>query len=289
MARQSQPPRDEAQATGPAPARVEAAQGRAKRQARSVRPEGTKGHTPFKDASPADREALVREYLPLVKKIARGLARRSTDPVEDLVQVGSIGLLEAINRYEIGHNTEFKTYAVHFITGHIRHYLRDRQNLLRGPRVLQELSYRLSQVAAKLTQQMGRDPSNQELAEILAVSLEQVDQVKMYDRRVTVLWLDQESSDGEEDEQRSLLDTLSEGRLGLSTRDELDDRLVLSEAMEHLPEGQKKLLELRYFQDLTQAELSRRLGISQMEVCRRLKKAEKQLRVALTPTGMGPR
>jgi RNA polymerase sigma-B factor len=237
----------------------------------------------FHASTPKEKQKLVNEFLPLVKKIARGLARRSTDPVEDLIQVGSIGLLEAINRYETGHNTEFKTYAVHFITGHIRHYLRDRQNLLRGPRVLQELSYRLSQVANKLTQQMGRDPSNHELAEALDIPLDQVDQVKMYDRRVTVLWLDQESGDGDDDEQRSLLDTLSDGRTSVDNREDLDDRLVLVEAMEHLPDAQRKLLELRYFQDLTQAELSRRLGISQMEVCRRLKKAEKQLKLAMIP------
>lgn len=237
----------------------------------------------FQASTPRQKEKLVAEFLPLVKKIARGLARRSTDPVEDLIQVGSIGLLEAINRYETGHNTEFKTYAVHFITGHIRHYLRDRQNLLRGPRVLQELSYRLSQVTNKLTQQMGRDPNNQELADALDVSIDQVDQVKMYDRRVTVLWLDQESGDGEDDEQRSLLDTLSDLRTSIDNREDMDDRLVLVEAMEHLPDAQRKLLEMRYFQDLTQAELSRRLGISQMEVCRRLKKAEKQLKIAMVP------
>ena len=79
-------------------------------------------------------------------RLLMGLARRSSDPVEDLIQVGSIGLLEAIDRYETGHNTEFKTYAVHYITGHIRHYLRDKQNLMRGPRVLQELSYRLNKI-----------------------------------------------------------------------------------------------------------------------------------------------
>ena len=237
----------------------------------------------FKSFSPKDKEKLVQEYLPLVKKIARGLARRSTDPVEDLIQVGSIGLLEAINRYETGNNTEFKTYAVHFITGHIRHYLRDRQNLLRGPRVLQELSYRLSQVTAKLTQELGRDPSNDELAYVLDVSLDQVDQVRMYDRRVTVLWLDQESGDSDDDEQRSLLDSLSDARNGIDGRDDLDDRLTLIEAMGHLPDTQRQLLEMRYFHDLTQAELSRRLGISQMEVCRRLKKAEKQLKLAMLP------
>ncbi len=239
----------------------------------------------YKGASPQEKERLVNEYLPLVKKIARGLARRSTDPVEDLIQVGSIGLLEAIERYETGHNTEFKTYAVHFITGHIRHYLRDRQNLLRGPRVLQELSYRLSQVTAKLTQEFGREPTNAELARALDVTPEQVDEVKLYDRRVTVLWLDQEGSEGEDDEQRSLLESLSDPRFSGEARDELDERLVLTEAMNRLPQSQRELLEMRYFQDLTQAELSRRLGISQMEVCRRLKKAEKQLRAVLTPPG----
>lgn len=241
----------------------------------------------FKGASPQEKEKLVNEFLPLVKKIARGLARRSTDPVEDLIQVGSIGLLEAIERYETGHNTEFKTYAVHFITGHIRHYLRDRQNLLRGPRVLQELSYRLSQVTAKLTQEYGREPTNAELARALDVSPEQVDEVKLYDRRVTVLWLDQEGSEGEDDEQRSLLESLSDPRFSGEARDELDERLVLTEAMNRLPQSQRELLEMRYFQDLTQAELSRRLGISQMEVCRRLKKAEKQLRAVLAPPGRG--
>lgn len=243
-------------------------------------PERTKA---FAGISPSQKEKLVADHLPLVKKIARGLARRSTDPVEDLIQVGSIGLLEAIERYETGHNTEFKTYAVHFITGHIRHYLRDRQNLLRGPRVLQELSYRLSQVTARLTQEFGREPTNQELADILQVTKEQVDEVKVYDRRVTVLWLDQEGNDSDDDEQRSLLESLSDPRFSSESREEYDEKLVLTEAMSRLPEAQRQLLEMRYFHDLTQAELSRRLGISQMEVCRRLKKAEKQLKTVLTP------
>lgn len=238
----------------------------------------------YQSLSAKEKARLVAKFLPLVRKIARGLARRSTDPVEDLIQVGSIGLLEAINRYELGHNTEFKTYAIHFITGHIRHYLRDRQSLLRGPRVLQELSYRLSQVSSRLTQEMGRDPSNQELAEALSMPIEQVDQVRMYDRRVNVLWLDQEGAESEDDEQRSLLDLLSDTRGDLGAQNELDERLVLVDALDHLQASQRELLELRYFQDLTQAELSRRLGISQMEVCRRLKKAERQLRVSLLPS-----
>ncbi|HEY9722811.1 MAG TPA: sigma-70 family RNA polymerase sigma factor [Oscillatoriaceae cyanobacterium] len=232
----------------------------------------------YAGASPKEKEKLVHEYLPLVHKIARGLARRSTDPVEDLIQVGSIGLLEAINRYETGHNTEFKTYAVHFITGHIRHYLRDRQTLVRGPRALQELSYRLRQVTQELSHRLGREASNHELAEALNVTTEQIDQARVYDRRVTVMWLDQECGGDDDDEQRSLLNTLADPSSSHAHFSERDERLVLTEAMRHLPDSQRELLKMRYFDDLTQAELSRRLGISQMEVCRRLKKAEKQLR-----------
>ncbi len=92
------------------------------------------------------------------------------------------------------------------------------------------------------------------------------------------MWLDQESGDGEDDEQRSLLNTLADPLTSHAHANERDERLVLTEAMRHLPDGQRELLQMRYFDDLTQAELSRRLGISQMEVCRRLKKAEKQLR-----------
>ena len=232
----------------------------------------------YASATPKEKENLVNDYLPLVHKIARGLARRSTDPVDDLIQVGCIGLLEAINRYELGHNTEFKTYAVHFITGHIRHYLRDRQTLVRGPRALQELSYRLRQVTQELGHRLGREATNHELAEALNVSMDLIDQARVYDRRVTVMWLDQESGDGDEDEQRSLLNTLADPATVNDVSNERDERLVLREAMRHLPDTQRELLTMRYFDDLTQAELSRRLGISQMEVCRRLKKAEKQLR-----------
>jgi RNA polymerase sigma-B factor len=236
----------------------------------------------YAGASPKEKQRLVNEYLPLVHKIARGLARRSTDPVDDLIQVGSIGLLEAINRYETGHNTEFKTYAVHFITGHIRHYLRDRQTLVRGPRALQELSYRLRQVTQELGHRLGREASNQELAVALNVSPDLIDQARVYDRRVTVMWLDQETGDGEEDEQRSLLTTLADPTSSNAHQNERDERLVLTEAMKHLPDHQRELLQMRYFDDLTQAELSRRLGISQMEVCRRLKKAEKNLRLIVS-------
>ena len=235
-----------------------------------------------------EREALVLEYLPLVRKIARGLARRSTDPIEDLVQVGSIGLLEAIDRYEYGHNTEFKTFAVHYITGHIRHYLRDRQSLMRGPRALQELSYRLSQVTNALSHQLGRDPTDAELAAQLDIPVKQIDEVKQYDNRVSVYWLDQETR-SDEDDSRSLLETLQDPRTHRVTQDDQDEKLTLRDAIALLSRQQQELLEMRYFHDMTQAEVARRLGVSQMEICRRLKRAIKQLHAIMqvSPAGAG--
>ncbi len=232
----------------------------------------------YAGATPKEKEKLVNEYLPLVNNNARGLARRSTDPVEDLIQVGNIGLIKAVDKFNPLVGSSFKTYATYFITGHIRHYLRDRQTLVRGPRALQELSYRLRQVTQELSHRLGREATNQELAEALNVSTDLIDQARVYDRRVTVMWLDQETGDGEDDEQRSLLNTLADPTTSNAYTSERDERLVLTEAMRHLPDSQRELLKMRYFDDLTQAELSRRLGISQMEVCRRLKKAEKQLR-----------
>jgi len=227
--------------------------------------------------SAQERSALVQNYLPLVKKIARGLARRSSDPVDDLIQVGSIGLLEAIDRYEFGHNTEFKTYAVHYITGHIRHYLRDKQSLMRGPRVLQELSYRLNKITKDMTQVLGREPTNGELAQALAISREKVDEIKVYDRRVTVLWLDQVNGEHDEDGSYSLMNMLSDTK----SAEGQEEHMVLVEAIDRLQPIEREILELRYFHDLTQAELSRRLKLSQMEVCRRLKQAEVRLRAML--------
>lgn len=223
------------------------------------------------------KEEVVKEFLPIVRKIATALARRSTDPVEDLIQVGTIGLLEAFERYEDGYDTEFKTYATHFITGHIRHYLRDKQNLFKGPRALQELSCRLHQITNNLTQKFGRKPTNLEIADALEVTVERIDEIKIYDRRVTVLWLDQELLNSDDEENCSLWDFVSNAK-SKHPNDEIENRLVLLDAIEKLPLMQKDLLKLRYFQDKTQSEISQYLGISQMEVCRKLKKAEKQLK-----------
>ena len=223
-------------------------------------------------------EEIVKQFTFLVKKIAYSLARRSTDPVEDLIQVGMIGLLESHKRYDPNQRAAFKTYATHFITGHIRHYLRDKQQLLRGPRALQELSYRLFTVEKKLKQEFKRDPSNHEIANALELPLENIEEVRNYQRKTRMLWLDQERSYGENDK-HTLLDSVADDQG--SSQNKMDTRLYLMEGIERLSETDQKLITLRYFKDLTQADIARRLDMSQMEVCRKIKQAEKKLKKLL--------
>jgi len=234
--------------------------------------------TPTNMATTLEPEQVVREFAPLVYKIARNLARRTVDPVEDLVQVGMIGLLEAQRRFDKTQNASFKTYATHFITGHIRHYLRDKQQLLKGPRSLQELSYRVQNSEKKLKQQLKRDPSSEEIAQDLETSLQHVEEAQNYLQQMRMLWLDQTYTDSSQ-ETRTLMDTLSDEHSLLESQ--IDTRIYIEEGIRQLSELDQQLLLLRYFEDLTQAAIAKELDMSQMDVCRKLKQAEKKLRKKL--------
>lgn len=106
---------------------------------------------------PVLRDCIIQASLPLVKRIAYGLARRSTDPVEDLIQVGSIGLIKAVDQFKPDAGAKFQTYATHLITGEIRHYLRDKTAMIRAPRELQELSFRINRLVQNLASRLGRE------------------------------------------------------------------------------------------------------------------------------------
>jgi RNA polymerase sigma factor (sigma-70 family) len=230
-------------------------------------------------------EQVVQDYAALVYKIAHTLSRRTVDPVEDLIQVGMIGLLESHRRYDPTQAASFKTYATHFVNGHIRHYLRDRQQLLKGPRSLQELTYRVQMAQKELKQKYKRLITPDDVAQHLGIAPEQVDDALNYARKAKMLWLDQRYGSGGEDESRTLLDTLPDEESGLQQR--MDTRILIDEGLRQLSELDQNLLRLRYFEDLTQANIARHLDMSQMDVCRKLKQAEKRLRKILyTPTDL---
>jgi len=221
------------------------------------------------------RDLIVLAYLPFVKKIAYGLARRSTDPIEDLMQIGSVGLLKAIDQYDTNLGASFKTYATYLITGEIRHYLRDKGNMIRAPRELQELSFRINQLIQELTTKLSRIPTDLEIAEVLEIPVNKVSEVTEVDRRKQMVSLDQVVSGSSESEQ-----TFADRLVDDKYQDFLmaqEDRIMLGEAVELLSDSLKEVIKLSFFEDLSQNDIAKRLNISQMQVSRRLKKAIAEL------------
>jgi RNA polymerase sigma-B factor len=233
-----------------------------------------------KSRDPELRDQIIQLALPLVKRIAYGLARRSTDPVEDLIQVGSIGLIKAVDQFRPDAGAKFQTYATHLITGEIRHYLRDKTAMIRAPRELQELSFRINRLVQSLTAKLGREPLDVEIAYELQIPVSRVTEAYEVDRRRTLVSLDQALS-GENNGEQSLIDTLEDGKY-YSTQLAKEDRLMLTEAIKQLRDGLREVVQLTFYEDLSQTEVARRLGISQMQVSRRLRAATSELHKIIT-------
>lgn len=221
------------------------------------------------------KNLIVHFYLPLVKKIAHGLARRQTDPVEDIVQVGYLGLMKAIEQYDESFGTSFKTYATHRITGEIRHYLRDKISIIRAPRELLELSFRMNLILEKLKRKLGRPPSELELAEELQTTVKRVNEVIEVDRRKQTISLDQIINISEND-QNTLMEKLVDNKYQ-EYQNFQEERMMIMEAVELLPENLKQVIKMSFFEDLSQVEIAEKIGISQMQVSRRIKKATEEL------------
>jgi RNA polymerase sigma-B factor len=227
-----------------------------------------------------DYTALLKEYRPYIEKITKGLARRKTDPIEDLIQVGSIGLLKAAKRYHHQGGSSFKTYATYYITGEIRQYLRDKMSLIKTPRTLSQLYYRFNQVVETLAVSLGRNPSNLEIAEALQSTPTQVEQLHGYERRREVVPLDEFLSHQDTEgrplylEEALHLESLAVmGSLqALEETTQLETRLMLDQALKSLSSEQRSLIEYLFYQQLTQQETAQRLGTTQMQVSRKLKK-----------------
>ena len=124
------------------------------------------------------KELVVLACMPIVKKVARSLARRSTDPVEDITQVGSLGLIKAVDLYNPEISKNFKSYATYLITGEIRHYLRDKTTIIRAPREIKELSFRVHKLTMELTEKLGKIPTDKDIAEALQMPQEKVEEYR---------------------------------------------------------------------------------------------------------------
>ncbi len=218
------------------------------------------------------RDQIVARVMPYVKKIAHGLARRSSDPVEDLIQVGNIGLLKAIDKFNPLVGTSFKTYATYFITGEIRHYLRDKTAMIKAPRQMYELYYRINQIVHKLTEYLGRTPTDLEIAEELQCPVTKITQAQDIERRRLPVSLDQYLVNDNGGNETVYMERLVD-HAQTEFRETHENRLVIERAMANLKPDLRDVITMTYYEDLSQTEIAERLGISQMQVSRRLRKA----------------
>jgi RNA polymerase sigma-B factor len=218
------------------------------------------------------RNRIVERCLPYVRKIAYGLARRSSDPVEDLVQVGNIGLLKAIDKFNPLMGSRFKTYATYFITGEIRHYLRDKTAMIKAPRQMYELYYRINQIIQRLTEHLGRTPTDVEIAEELQCPVSKITLAQDIERRRLPVSLDQFLvSDGTGSEMVYIERLVDQNQSDLTELRE--NRLLVERALSLLKPELRDVVRMTYYEDMSQTEIAERLGISQMQVSRRLRKA----------------
>lgn len=214
---------------------------------------------------------IVENGMFLVKKIAGNISAQSGISNEDLVQVGSIGLIKAIEFFNPDKNTRFKTYASYFIRGEIKHYLRDKASIIKAPRELQELVFKISTAVKQLKEEGFEDPTEEQIAEAVGVSVKKIHEVMELELCKSTLSLDQAISSVDDDD-LTLIDKIPSGDYQ-EFMNSYENKLMLAAAIKKLPKDLQEIVEMSYYQDLNQREISEKINISQMQVSRRLKKA----------------
>ncbi|MCX4528003.1 MULTISPECIES: RNA polymerase sigma factor SigF [unclassified Streptomyces] len=220
------------------------------------------------------RNRLVRMHLPLVEHLARRFRNRG-EPLDDLTQVATIGLIKSVDRFDPDRGVEFSTYATPTVVGEIKRHFRDKGWAVRVPRRLQELRLSLTTATAELSQQHGRSPTVHELAERLGISEEEVLEGLESANAYSTLSLDVPDTD---DESPAVADTLGSEDEALEG---VEYRESLKPLLEGLPPREKRILLLRFFGNMTQSQIAQEVGISQMHVSRLLARTLAQLREKL--------
>nr|WP_203645898.1 RNA polymerase sigma factor SigF [Streptomyces sp. SID14478] len=220
------------------------------------------------------RNQLVRMHLPLVEHLARRFRNRG-EPLDDLTQVATIGLIKSVDRFDPERGVEFSTYATPTVVGEIKRHFRDKGWAVRVPRRLQELRLALTTATAELSQLHGRSPTVHELAEKLAISEEEVLEGLESANAYSTLSLDVPDTD---DESPAVADTLGAEDEALEG---VEYRESLKPLLEDLPPREKRILLLRFFGNMTQSQIAQEVGISQMHVSRLLARTLAQLREKL--------
>jgi RNA polymerase sigma-B factor len=221
------------------------------------------------------REALVHLHLPLVEHCARRFRNRG-EPFEDLVQVGTIGLIKSIDRFDLERGVEFSTYATPTIIGEIKRYFRDKGWAIRVPRRLQELRMQIGSAGADLTQTLGRSPTPRELAARIGCSVDDILEGIESSNAYATLSLD--AGENDEDGAASMLDAIGVDDENIQ---HVEIRESIKPLLDRLDAREKRILLLRFFRNMTQSQIAEEIGVSQMHVSRLLSRTLEQLRTSL--------
>lgn len=213
---------------------------------------------------------IVTQMYPVIKNIARTIARRSTDPIEDLTQAGFIGLLKAIDKFNIKRNDNFRVYAGYLIIGEMKHYLRDKLTTIRVPRHIQELSIRIRNFVKTLTMEEVQALTSDEVASALRVSPRAIDVAIQAERRRDTLSLEEVYKT--EEGSLNYEEMLSEDNYTEKAEYE-DVRIIFEDVINKLPPEHKVIIDMYYKQDMSQKEIADALLIQPMSVSRKIKQA----------------
>ena len=226
-----------------------------------------------REGDPAAREQLVNRFLPLARQLARRY-QRGGEQLDDLVQVASLGLLKAIDRFDPARETAFSSFAVPTILGELKRHFRDKGWAVRVPRDLQELAVKVDRVADEMSRELGRAPTPAEIAQRTGSSLEQVLEAREASAAYRAVSLDRPRTD-EEDEGESYADAVGAEDPGYRLA---EDAATVQRLMRALSDREREVLRLRFEEDLTQSEIGQRVGVSQMHVSRLIRQSVARLR-----------
>lgn len=214
-------------------------------------------HAGDKDA----REKLISDNMGLVWSIVRRFEHRGHER-EELFQIGCIGLIKAIDKFEVAYEVKFSTYAVPMIMGEIKRFLRD-SSMMKVSRSLKENGWKVKKASDRLSQRNGRDATLQEISREIGLTVEEIVEAIEANEEVASIYQPVYQSD---DSEIYLVDQMSQG--GMPKTEEVVNHLLLEQLLGELDETEKELIELRYFKDMTQSQIAQKLGVSQVQVSR---------------------
>lgn len=221
----------------------------------------------------AAKEKIVSDNNGLVWSVARRFVGRGYD-LDEIYQIGCIGLLKAIDRFSFSYEVQFSTYAVPLIAGEIKRFLRD-NGMIKVSRILKQNGYRVSQAKLALSNQYGREATLLEISDYTGLKVEDIMLATEANREIESIYQTVSGQDGKE---MYLVDKLSDAEAECSEVDRLMNSLIIEKAMDELGEMERELITMRYFQDKTQNQIAEKLGISQVQVSRLEKKILRNMR-----------